>query len=297
MSIIKPAKFNYVAETRSETGVARQDTSTAPSNDIFYSAVTMSVPGHSSGNTTSIPTSTLDSINNRLKKLDKLDTIEESIKKITVDLHNIEVKVNTLERDQREMERNVAYQSEDIQEIRRELRNGHDQETTADLVQRVLHLENDAKKKNIIMIGVPEGSENEQGSCANLFKFFVRDVMKITGSYSEWPHIEQSFRLGQRRGQYTRPILVKLNTQGDRDTILNAAPKILKKKPFRGHNVILTDDALLEIRQQRKQLLPKLAELRQLQKPAFIPWDRPPCIRYKEKPDGPWKFIRASDLS
>lgn len=286
--MLRSAKRKNLVRTTSKTsGKSRR---AQPSNERLRSIVNMA--SSSSIPATSGVESALENINKKLEKLDKLDSIESSVAKIAAEVHVLEGRVTELEKDQRELERNVSYQSEDIDELRRDLRNGHD-EVTADLESRLLQVENDIRRRNIIMIGVPEGEENGTGGCRDFFKHFITDVMHLTVGDS----VVHAFRLGPRRGEARRPILVKMETQVARDSVLAAAPRTLKEKPFKGINIVLTDDAPPEIRQQRRKLLPKLAELRKEQKPAFIPWDRPPCIRYKNTPEGPWKVIRASDYN
>ena len=239
---------------------------------------------------------TLEEMAKKLQKLDKLDSIEADMKTLVADVAKVNIRVTETEKDVRELERSFTNQGEDIAELRRELRNvntGLSEETE----WRLGKLENEARKKNLIMLGVPESTETERGGGVNFFHNFLGTVMQL-----EWAgsvKVAQVFRLGQRKGEAgerPRPLLVKLDSQADRDYILQSAPKTLKGRPFRGLNIFITDDAPPEIRSQRKNLLPKLAQLKKDNKVAFIPWDRPPCIRFKNKQEGPWRTIRESDL-
>ncbi len=63
---------------------------------------------------------------------------------------------------------------------------------------------------------------------------------------------------------------------------------------YQGKKVVILDDVYEETRKRRKRLLPKMMEMRRQEKVAFIPFDRQPCIRYK---DGlRWKTIREDEI-
>lgn len=295
-SILRSPRLSFVDRTRSEPAInMRRATRAHPSND--HSNASQENAFHSCADSSVPPTSgiekMIEKMAKKLDKLDKLDSIEADMKVLMSDIREVKVRVTTLEEDQREMERSVENQAEDINELRRDLRNvnkGLSDETE----WRLVKLENDARRKNLIMLGVPESAENEGGGGTRFFHLFMSDAMHL-----EWSNnikVANVFRLGQKKGERPRPLLVKLDSQADRDYILGAAPKALKGRPFKGLNIFISDDVSPEIREQRKHLLPRLAQLKRDHKVAFIPWDRPPCIRYKNIQGGPWKTIRESDL-
>lgn len=129
---------------------------------------------------------TLEIMSTKLQKLEKLDSIEDNMKKLVEDMHALKSRVGTLEQDQREMERSMQYQMEDIDEICRELRNvnnGTDLlEMSGGIEQRLDKLENEMRKKNLIVLGAPESVEVEMGGSVNFFRHLTTAVEKITSN-------------------------------------------------------------------------------------------------------------------
>lgn len=110
------------------------------------------------------------------------------------------------------------------------------------------------------------------------------------------PQLTKAFRLGQPKdnADWPRPILATCEKQEDKNFILQNAPKKLKGQLHQGKKFVILDDVSEQTRMRRKRLVPKMMELRRQERVAFIPFDRPPCIRYK---DGQrWKTIQETNI-
>jgi hypothetical protein len=110
------------------------------------------------------------------------------------------------------------------------------------------------------------------------------------------PHLKKAYCLGQPNNNRDRPrpILAICENVEDRNYILQNAPKKLKGQLYQGKKVVILDDVCEATRARRKRLVPKMMEMRRQNTMAFIPFDRQPCIRYKD--GSRWKTLQETDI-
>ncbi len=308
MSFRMPSRLDRIVQSRSETWTDlhenHRDNATG-SSFVYHSA--LDVTGQSEARTgttptaasqsdvtmTAAPPNVLEEIAQQLKKLDKLETIELSLASLCTDMTIIKQKVESLETGQRDLETATMNNQEDIGELQREARTMGSHLDNFDLYAlqcKVELLENQCRKQNIIILNVPERLDRENASCKASAGHLLAELMNVDGTTLVAAH-----RIGQPRADgRDRPLLVLCRSTEDRNNILQSAPRKLKGKTYHDKKIIITDDVCEETRVKRKRLVPQMMKLRQEHKVAFIPFDRPPCIRYRDGQG--WKTLLEKDL-
>ena len=155
------------------------------------------------------------------------------------------------------------------------------------------------------MYGIPEGEENAPDGSPNCItyarKFFV------THLNMHEVEIERAHRTPRGKPPTRnegvrprpRPIHVKLLRFNDREAILKRS-SALKKVRIQDSKVGVSDDVHKDTRDEHRQLMVKVKQLREENKFAFIPNSVPRVIKYKNGPKdapGPLKTIRLSDIN
>ena len=238
----------------------------------------------------------LEEISAQLKKLDLLENIQSDIKEIKVNVAALSTKVERLETGQRDLEQAAANMEDDIEEVKASLQAKADSIELDQMRKQIEMLENSARKNNILLLNVSENCELEPdfGNCTNFATYVITEWLQLPNVI-----IEKANRIGQRKeNSIPRPILVTLEKVRDRNIILQKAPRCLKDKSIDGRKVIITDDVCAQTQAKRKRLLPKLMSMKREGVMAFIPHDREPCIRYRDRngANGTWRTLRESDM-
>ena len=121
---------------------------------------------------------------------------------------------------------------------------------------KMLDLEARGRRNNLLFYGVKEeGSEN----CFSVVQDIIKNKLKIT----ETIRIERAHRIGEKRGQNQRPLIVRF---------LDYSDKVVVKKERKSlpTNVSMSDDLPYPIRQAQKKLVPELKEAKESKHEAFI---------------------------
>ena len=167
------------------------------------------------------------------------------------------------------------------------------------LEDKIDDIQNRSRRNNVVIQGVPEGSETGSGSCEDFVRELLTSHLKLQGA--DEIEIDRAHRTGPPPGTGSavssprpRPIHCRLLRYGDRQYILKNALKHLKNNKFKGNNIFITDDVTPKVRAHRKEL--REIHLRRIQREkrvhfAYIPWSVPAMISYKIH-DGPFKSFR-----
>ena len=204
-------------------------------------------------------------------------------------VQGITKRVDTLEKSHEDLVLSVEFQEEEITEIKKNIGSVQDTvlELQATFETKMDDLSNRSRRNNITILKMPEGSEGR-----DMYGYISREIF---GNFLELENpdsyvIERAHRSGPKAEGRVRPIHVRLLNWRAREAILKATPKKMKeKKP----TFVITDDVTPSVRTKRRDMLPKLRELKATTGVvvAFITRAIPPTIQYKQGEI--WKFYRA----
>jgi hypothetical protein len=189
-------------------------------------------------------------------KLDKLDQIDAKMASLERNVKSIDNRVATVEKstqflsdchdedrktmkDTKETVAAMKAEIDQIQLLRRD--NGELRESIIDLQARSM-------RDNLLFFGLPE--ENEE-NCARTVTAFCKDKLDI--AEADDIKFDRAHRLGAKRqgnGVRPRPIVVKLNSYTDKETIKSKGPLL------RGTNFGVRDQYPREIVSRRNELYP-----------------------------------------
>ena len=229
----------------------------------------------------------------------KLDTIIKTLESMGTRITNLEIKldetslqISTHHNDISDLKEAVEFNQKQNATLKALINNNADgnHSSISQLEDRLEDLENRSRRNNIIIHGIPEGSERDQ-PCEEFLSDFLTNHMKIDGGKDF--EIERAHRTPSRRqstpqpdgtNSRPRPIHCKLLRYGDRHHILKNAAKLLRNNQYKGANIFISDDVSAKARNARKQLREDhLPSIRQDERVnfAFVPWSLPPVIMYK----------------
>ena len=121
---------------------------------------------------------------------------------------------------------------------------------------KMLDLEARGRRNNLLFYGVKEeGSEN----CFSVVQDIIKNKLKIT----ETIRIERAHRIGEKRGQHQRPLIVRFLDYSDKVVVK-------KERKYLPTDVSMSDDLPYPIRQAQKKLVPELKEAKESKFEAFI---------------------------
>ena len=120
-------------------------------------------------------------------------------------------------------------------------------------------IEKESKKKNIVMFNLPESTKEValnryQEDMDRCGKIFTREleIQDLT--------VEKIIRLGKKKDNGNRPLLIKLGSETDRNTVLSKAKKLRYSEEF--VRVYLAKDMTEMEREKDKKLRQELIEKR-----------------------------------
>ena len=162
------------------------------------------------------------------------------------------------------LERRVQQQSEEMKALSEEVRGLREEKSEwraqyDEVRERLIDQEARARRNNILIHGVEEGGQGED--VVRVVKELIGRRMKVEGDVI----IERAHRIGGRRqgpGK-PRPVIVKFLQYQQREKV-RAARRHLPA------GIHITEDLPFEIREARKQLVPKMMRFREERKEAWI---------------------------
>ncbi len=134
------------------------------------------------------------------------------------------------------------------------------------LARKVDYLENQSRRNNIIVTGIPE-QQNESWVDS---KSCILGLAEQLGVRLELHDIERAHRTGRRRHGQPRMIVAKLASFRKREELLRAAREYLS----RNSSVRVREDLSWAVRQTRKALIPFLQEAKASGRQASIRFDK-----------------------
>lgn len=261
-----------------------------------------------------IPVSTQDaSVDLNTLTMDrKLDTIMEqlcSLQSVPTQLAAMEAEIKSMRGAVVDMAESVAFMENEVESVKETLKEKAEKKELELLQQKLTEvekfskqkiedLENRSRRLNLVLHGIPEGSEGEL-SCE---LFIKNDILKSLMGFPENSiEIERAHRSPsgppRQNNMKPRPIHVRFLRFSDREAVLKAAPLKLKGTTFKGQKIFITDDVSPSVRENRKVLRQHLHELKKRSDVnyAFIPWVVPACLIIV-KHDGSRQKLTEGDM-
>ena len=165
------------------------------------------------------------------ERLDKLDSIESSIKEVRDSFQNGETTVNKLKSDVAELDKGVKYIDADLDDFKVKTN-----EDIALLHKKLLYQEAYSRRENLKLLNIPEQVENAgegdhevRVNTKEVVYSFMEDKLQISDARKI--EFQRLHRDGKTSGKKPRPILVHFLRFSDRERVLIEARKKFKRHP------------------------------------------------------------------
>ena len=205
----------------------------------------------------------LDKILGELKKLEKLDAIEATLKDLTSRLGNVESTIDKMKEDARAvessikgMDKSLTYLNKEVEELRGTVEDKDKQ--IEYLHTQHLYLESYSRRENLKFFGIPENEASaSEGKDAvgtiDVLCEFLHDVLGF-GDPKRNMEFQRVHRIGKSVRGKPRPILARFLRYQDRETVLRAGFEL------KGTEYMILQDFPQEIIERRRKQMPKLKE-------------------------------------
>lgn len=178
---------------------------------------------------------------------------------------NIERILNTVERTEKKIDScvlEINVLKEKVKIVEEE--NKQLVQITTRLEGKIDQLENQSRRNNIVIYGIPEIQDENWEKTEKLLLNFVREMLKIE---LEQYSVERAYRLGYAKNM-KRPIIAKLNNFKTKDLIMKNA-KFLKNTEF-----AISEDYSQKVKDERSQLKPLINIAKEQGKRAFLSFNK-----------------------
>ena len=195
-----------------------------------------------------------------INKLDKiiasLDSMDSRLTGLEVQLHEVTAKVKIQTAELEDLKPAMS----DIETWRKTIvlyinqRHDYNYSEVSVLKNHIDDLQNHSQRNNIIVYGIPVGSENGQ-KCENFMSAFFTQHMQLDGGQDieiKRAHRTPGHRSPASSSSRPRPIHCRLLRSGDREYILKNASKTLRNNPYNKSKIFITDDVTELIRYASK---------------------------------------------
>jgi len=151
------------------------------------------------------------------------------------------------------------------------------------------NLENRSKRNNVVIWGVPEGSEEDFASMEEFIEVeLLQRHMKLEGKIEVMQAHRSSFRRNPSENEMPepRPVHVYLLRYTDKVNLLKLAASKLKDNKYKESMIFISDDVSKPVHDDwsklRKNYLQEIKARPEVQF-AFVPWSVPARILYKKE--------------
>ncbi|KAK9744415.1 hypothetical protein QE152_g7762 [Popillia japonica] len=154
------------------------------------------------------------------------------------------------------------------------------QKQIADLENKIEYLENQTRRNNIVIYGVPEDDRETWEATEIKATDIIKNYIKVDISGAD---VERAHRIGKKVDNEERPIIVRFVNYKYKERILKCA------KNLAGTRFAVTENFSARILQQRKLLKPYLMEAKKAGKRAHLKYNKliiegkPPNVRLSEE--------------
>lgn len=137
-------------------------------------------------------------------------------------------------------------------------------ESLEPLVNKIDYIENQSRRNNVIFDGILEDSKETWQET----EVKVHEVLKSNMGFSDNLPIERAHRVGAKKAQKSRAIVVKFSSYKDREAVLRNGKKL------KGSAVYVREDLSERILERRRVQLDQLKQARAQGKIAYFNYDR-----------------------
>ena len=236
-----------------------------------------------------------------MKKMECIDGIQATLNSFTGRLSSIETNVSGMQAQVDDLERGVSHIETEFEDLRDRIKQVEDNSVSKrelyEANRQIVDLSNHARRNNLIMYNVPEGTEGEgrDGDCRS----YVKNFISTTLGMDPIPEVQAAHRSSRNPNRFDqtddltqsenakedrwRPIHILFTYRPDKEAVLEQAIAAFKSKKT---DIYFTDDVHPHTRNIQKKLVPIMKDMRKKGWLAFIPWKVPRVIKYKSTPKG-----------
>ena len=226
------------------------------------------------------------------RKLDdilaKMDVLITAKNQMLSKLNKLEIAQSTIIKDVEDLKNSFKETDIEIQ-CNSKLSLKADRTEVEVLKEKIDDLENRSKRNNVVIWGVPEGSEKDFASMEEFIEVeLLQRHMKLERKIEVMRVHRSSFRRNPSENETPkpRPIHVYLLRYTDKVNLLKVAASKLKDNKYKESMIFISDDVSKSVRDDRSKLrkdyLQEFKARPEVQF-AFIPWSVPARILYKEE--------------
>ncbi|XP_065640541.1 uncharacterized protein LOC136073104 [Hydra vulgaris] len=186
---------------------------------------------------------------------DRLDTIEKD--------NNNKSKIKNIEKDLNEIKDSLSFQENKTLENISHLKKYYDNQINT-LYKKSIDLENRSRRNNLRIDGLKESPGESWEDCEKEVKKFFNNQLKI----SKEVVIERAHRIGQKKDNKPRTIVLKLLNFHDKNKILNSLTHL------KGTGIYMNEDFAQETIEHRRKLWEEVKKLRSEGKYAILKYDK-----------------------
>ena len=205
----------------------------------------------------------LDKILGEIKKLEKLDAIETTLKDLTSRLGNVESTIDKMREDARAVDSSIKRMDESLTNLNKEAEELRGTVEDKDKQIEYLHtqhlyLESYSRRENLKFFGIPESEASaSEGKDAvgtiDVLRDFLHDVLGFRDPKRNM-EFQREHRFGKSVLGKRRPILARFLRYQDHETVLRA------RFELKGTEYVILQDFPQEIMKRRRKQMPKLKE-------------------------------------
>ena len=205
----------------------------------------------------------LDKILGEIKKLEKLDAIETTLKDLTSRLGNVESTIDKMKEDARAVDSSITGMDESLTHLIKEVEELRGTVEDKDkqieyLHMQHLYLESYCRRENLKFFGVPESEASaSEGKDAvgtiDVLRDFLHDVLGFRDPKRNM-EFQREHRFGKSVRGKRRPILARFLRYQDHETVLRA------RFELKDTEYVILQDFPQEIMKRRRKQMPKLKE-------------------------------------
>ena len=227
------------------------------------------------------------------RKLDdilaKMDVLITAKNQMLSKLNKLEMAQSTIIKDVEDLKNSFKETDIEIQECNSKLSLKADRTEVEVLKEKIDDLENRSKRNNVVIWGVPEGSEKDFASMEEFIEVeLLQRHMRLERKIEVMRAHRSSFRRNPSENETPkpRPIHVYMLRYTDKVNLLKLAASKLKDNKYKESMIFISDDVSKSIRDDRSKLRKNYLQefkARPEVQFAFIPWSVPARILYKEE--------------
>lgn len=186
-----------------------------------------------------------------------LESIHEKLKKLDV-LEQINGRLLTIENTVGDMERGLNSMTADLQKVKTDLDLKADNATVEVLKDEIEELQNRSRRNNLVFYNIPEKAEG--GDCISFIQDFIMQHMGLE-TLCGYVELERAHRTPSKTPSVAekgrpRPMHVAFLRYTDKMKVLRNAAARLKDNPLNGNVIGISEDFAKKTQRRRQELVP-----------------------------------------